>query len=149
MTKNAEVQIRCAIQKVSIQKYIIDTYSRLFVEEDDLQKDTQNKFNTPRNTVSPYKAVRKKEKKIRVTNADIARLKKKISNTWVKESDTKKRPHDESAIPSILRVFGSQKKRENKPYKDGAVAPHKKEYPTSFGNSISAISIPMGGRNKR
>ena len=124
MTQNAEVNIRCAIQKANIQKYIIETYSRLFVEKETLSKKAIDEIIPPIKTKRPPKAKKKKK------NAPIIQQRIK-------------------SVPSIMRVFGSQNDNNPKLYKEGDVAPHKKEYTTSFRNSISAISIPMGGANKR
>lgn len=125
MTKNTEVAIRCAIQKVSIQKYIIATYSKLFVEKDEINQSSQPKVVFPTKIKPRKEKTKKKKKTFAIT------------------------PKKEKYIPSIMRVFGSHGNKESKPYKEGTVAPHKKEYSTSYRDSISAISIPMGGANKR
>lgn len=145
MTKNAEVVIRCAIQKANIQKYIIETYSRLFVEKDKPKKKVQNNVNPPLMVTLPTKKDKKKwEKEKKVTKADINRLKSQLKKEKVSKK-IEEQSEENFAIPSILRIFGSKSKSKNKmSYKEREkIAPHKKEYSTATKTSLYSIGIPM------
>lgn len=142
-TKNAEVIIRCAIQKVKIQRYVIETYSKLFIEKEETPEKAHNKLMPSlKLTNSPKPAKKKKKKLIAVSKADIDRLKSKLSNE--KKKNTKEeQPQESYAIPSIMKVFGSKKNKKMSYKERERIAPHKKEYSTSTKTSLYSIGIPM------
>ena len=135
MTKEADVTIRCAIQKASIQRYIIEKYGGLFVEIEikSGNSDSDDLLNQVLNA-APRK--RKVEANIRTKSKKKSKIKASPST-------------NEKYTPSILRVFGSGDKDKISYKERERISPHKKLYPTESTSSISAISIPMGGANKR
>lgn len=143
MTKSADVVIRCAIKKVSIQKYVIDAYSRFFVEKDEPQRNVLNNVKPNRVVNSPTKNEKKKKKiNTGVSKGDINRLKSLLRNEKVSKKIEEKQ-QENYAIPSILRVFGSKGKKKMSYKEREMIAPHKKEYTTSTKTSLYSIGIPM------
>ena len=133
-TKAADLEIRCAIRKFSIQNYYIDNYSSFFHEnnESKQQKEAKSIQAQVLKAVVPHSTRHKKTK---------VKLVKKPTKEVKKEND--------GAIPSIMKVFGASNKPKAKNNMRDRGRPHKKLYPTSTTSSVSAISIPSGGMNKR
>ncbi len=129
MNPKAELDIRCAIQKANIQKYVIDAYRGLFVEKQKPQKMVQNNKKPIEKKTEEEKREEKKEKR-----------KKKQE-----ELERRKREYLRE-IPSIMKVFGSKtpKRKKELYYKRiEEIAPHKKEYTTTTKSSLYAIGIAM------
>lgn len=126
LTKNAELVIRCSIKKANIQRYILDTYSRLFVDKEKTQNTAKN---NSKNDV--------------VTKADITRIKRKLKKNKKVSKKVEERPQEDYGIPSIMRAFGSNRKKKMSYKEREKIAPHKKEYSTTTKTSLFAIGIPM------
>lgn len=145
MNPKAELDIRCAIQKANIQKYVIDAYRGLFVEKQKPQKMVQNNKKPIEKKTEEEK--REEKKKMR------AEREKKITKEEKKEKRKKKQEELERRkreylreMPSIMKVFGSKtpKRKKELYYKRREeIAPHKKEYTTTTKSSLYAIGIAM------
>ncbi len=152
MNPKAELDIRCAIQKANIQKYVIDAYRGLFVEKQKPQKVVQNNKKPIEKKTEEEKREEKKKRRAERKKKKTKEEKKEERKKRLEEKERRRRARRKEYLrqvremPSIMKVFGSKTpKRKKKLYfkRREEIAPHKKEYTTTTKSSLYAIGIAM------
>ena len=138
LTKSKDTAIRYAIQKMSIQKYYVEHYGS-FVLPDDIKKRDERHLGFLEHKV-------KTEKGLKLRRPPKSEKKEKTRNPQSADATPRR-------IPSAILTFSRDYKDKDKDVKDETKRDQDRHKglirPTSTTKSVSHISIPAGGMNKR
>lgn len=138
LTKTNDIAIRCAIQKMSVQKYYDEHYGSI-VLPDDIKKREERHLGFVEHKV-------KAETGLKVRRPQKSKKKEKPKTSQPADAHPRR-------VPSALLTFSREYKDKDKVVKDETKRDQERHRglirPTSTTSSVSHISIPAGGMNKR